>query len=196
MTVIGLLRHGPTAWNREKRIQGTTDIPLDAAAFDPGPWRTVLDAGGPWDRIVTSPLARARQTACLLFPDRTPETAAGLSEQDWGQWTGRTVAGLRRDLPGSIEAQEARGWDFTPPGGESRRDVLARALHAMGEAAGGGGERILLVTHLGVIKIILNHILHTPFLPGRSADVAKRALHILERDASGLRILQINVRVP
>ncbi|KAF5040655.1 Acid phosphatase [anaerobic digester metagenome] len=196
MNVIGLLRHGPTAWNREKRIQGTTDIPLDPA-FDPTPWLQVLDAHGPWDRVVTSPLARARETAGLLFPGRGLEISAGLMEQDWGEWTGLTVARLRLEFPGRIEAQEALAWDFTPPGGESRREVLARALAAIAEAVRGrDGERILLVTHLGVIKIVLNHLLGLPFLPGASAAVAKRALHLLAADAAGLRILQTNVRLP
>lgn len=195
MNVIGLLRHGPTAWNREKRIQGVSDTPLDPD-FDPRPWRDALAAHGPWDRIVSSPLRRARETARQLFPKRPPEIAPDLREQDWGAWTGLTVAGLRRDHPGQIEAQEARGWDFTPPGGESRRLVLARALAAIEEAVRGReGERILVVTHLGVIKILLNHLLGSPFLPGASADVAKRALHLLTLDDGGLRVLRTNVRL-
>lgn len=196
MTVIGLLRHGPTAWNRDKRIQGTRDIPLDPS-FDSAPWREALEKYGPWDRIVTSPLLRARSTAGLLFPDRAAEVSEGLREQDWGEWTGLRVADLRRDRPGAIEAQEARGWDFTPPGGESRKSVLSRALEAMGAAARGrDGERILMLTHLGVIKIVLNHLQGTPFLPGASADVAKRALHLLARDEGAFRIIRTNVRVP
>lgn len=195
MKVIGLLRHGPTVWNREKRIQGVTDTPLDPG-FDPRPWRETLTAQGPWDHSATSPLRRARETARLLFPECAPEIVPGLREQDWGAWTGLTVAGLRRDHPGLIEAQEARGWDFTPPGGESRREVLKRALTAVEETARDrGGERILMVTHLGVIKIILNHLLGSPFLPDASADVAKRALHLLSLDGGELRVLHANVRL-
>lgn len=195
MNVIGLLRHGPTAWNREKRIQGVSDTPLDPV-FNPQPWRDTLATHGPWDRVVSSPLRRARETARLLFSELTPEIAPGLREQDWGAWTGLTVAGLRRDHPGLIEAQEALGWDFTPPGGESRRQVLARALAAVEETVRGrDGERILMVTHLGVIKILLNHLLGSPFLPGASADVAKRALHLLALDDGELRVLSTNVRL-
>ena len=195
MKVIGLLRHGPTVWNREKRIQGVTDTPLDPG-FDPRPWREALTAQGPWDYFATSPLRRARETALLLFPECAPEVVPGLREQDWGAWTGLTVAGLRRDHPGLIETQEARGWDFTPPGGESRREVLKRALTAVEETARDrDGERILMVTHLGVIKIILNHLLGSPFLPDASADVAKRALHLLSLDRGELRVLHANVRL-
>ena len=197
MNVVGLLRHGPTAWNLEKRIQGRRDIPLDREHFDSPSWLALLDASGPWDRIVASPLTRARETALLLFPGRSPEIDEGLAEQDWGDWTARRIADIRRDSPGGIEAQEARGWDFTPPGGESRQEVLARALEAIARAtAGRDGQRILMVTHLGVIKIVLNHLLGSPFLPGDSAPVAKRALHLLEVTDGLPRILQINMRVP
>lgn len=197
MNVVGLLRHGPTAWNRDKRIQGRRDIPLDREHFDLPPWQALLDATGPWDRIVASPLSRARETALLLFPGRSPELDEGLAEQDWGEWTARRIADIRQNSPGGIEAQEARGWDFTPPGGESRRDVLARALEAIaGATAGRDGQRVLMVTHLGVIKIVLNHLLGSPFLPGDSAPVAKRALHLLEVSEGLPRILQTNMRVP
>ena len=197
MNVIGLLRHGPTEWNRDKRIQGVRDIPLDRDAFDPAPWRELLHAHGPWDLVVTSPLSRACETARLLFPDRPLDISADLREQDWGDWTGLAITELRRDFPGSVEAQEDLGWDFTPPRGESRRSVLARALRAVDDATRGrDGERILFVTHLGVIKLVLNHLHGGPFLPGNSARVAKRALHLLRQDDSGLSILQTNVKRP
>lgn len=195
MTVIGLLRHGPTGWNRDKLIQGVRDIPLDRRAFDPAPWRELLAAHGPWDRVVSSPLSRARDTAALLFPGLPPETDPGLQEQDWGEWTGLTIGELRRGSPGLVEAQEALGWDFTPPGGESRRAVLARALAAVEAAARGrDGRRVLLVTHFGVIMAILNYLQGTTFLPETSARIDKRALHLLSREASGLRILATNLR--
>ncbi len=197
MNIIGLLRHGPTVWNRNKRIQGIRDIPLDREAFDPGPWQDLLTAYGPWDRIVTSPLERCYETARLFFPERILATAAGLREQDWGVWTGRSVNELRITQPGIIEAQEQRGWDFTPPGGESRKEVLSRVLTALIETTRGyDGQRILLVTHLGVIKVLLNHLQATPFLPEHSAPVAKRALHVLEQHNSTLRILHSNIQLP
>ncbi len=197
MTIVGLLRHGPTAWNRDKRIQGVRDVPLDTDSFDPGPWLTLLDAHGPWDRVVTSPLSRARETARLLFPDLPPRTDAGLAEQDWGQWTGRTIRELRTIFPGAVEDQEARGWDFAPPGGESRRSVLTRALRAIETSCSDkDGGRILLITHFGVIMALLNHLHGTSFLPGTSTPIAKRALHLLERSEAGLRVLQTNLVLP
>lgn len=197
MNVIGLLRHGPTSWNRDKRIQGITDIPLDRENFDPRPWRTVLDEHGPWDHIVTSPLSRAVDTARMLFPDRFPEQDPDLCEQDWGDWTGSSIRELRMRYPGAVEVQEALGWNFTPNRGESRCRMLTRVLAALERiTTGRNNQRILVVTHFGVIMVILNHLQGTTFLPDDSAPVAKRALHLLQQDSDGLTILQTNLRVP
>ena len=52
-----------------------------------------------------------------------------------------------------------------------------------------------MITHLGVIKILLNHLLGSSFLPGASAAVAKRALHLLTLDHGDLHVLDTNVRL-
>jgi probable phosphoglycerate mutase len=197
MNVIGLLRHGPTAWNRDKLIQGQRDIPLDHSTFDPKPWRELLAVHGPWDRIIASPLSRAHATARALFPDRSIELDDDLREQDWGHWTGLTIRGLRQAVPGAVEEQENRAWDFTPPAGESRRRVLARALNALHDATRERDhQRILMVTHFGVIMAVLNHLLGCPFLPDNSAPIAKRALHLVGQDQSGLHVIGINLSIP
>ncbi len=197
MNILGLLRHGPTAWNRSKRIQGTRDIPLDTFIFSAGPWQQLLAKYGPWDEIVTSSLIRCLQTSDLLLPGQPHEVDPNLREQDWGDWTGHTLRQINVKSPGSIADQERRGWDFTPPGGESRREVLARILTAIHRATQNrDGQHILIITHLGVIKVLLNHLGDTPFLPGQSAPVAKRALHLLRQDGPKLSILQTNIEIP
>ena len=194
MNTLGLLRHGPTSWNLRQQIQGQEDVPLDRDAFIALPWQRLLAEYGPWDHIVSSSLSRCRTTCELLFPGRAYAVDDDLREQHWGQWTGQTLKQITRQTPGSLEAEEGRGWDFTPPGGESRRQVLARALKALHQAAAGRNrQRILLITHLGVIKILLNHLENTPFLPGQSSRVAKRALHLLHWDSGQLNILQSNI---
>lgn len=194
MNIIGLLRHGPTAWNRDKRIQGSEDIPLDTAAFQATAWRQLLHQYGPWDQVVSSSLSRCRQTCDILLPGQPYGIDRDLREQDWGLWTGQTIGHLRLTYPGRIEAEERLGWEFTPPGGESRRAVLLRVRAAIGRAtADRDGLRILLVTHLGVIKILLNHLENTPFLPDHSTPVGKRGLHLLRQDGADLTILQTNI---
>ncbi len=194
MNIIGLLRHGPTAWNRNKQIQGIRDIPLDSAALPVKSWQQLLSRYGPWDHIVTSSLSRCRETCHLLLPGQAHDIDIDLREQDWGKWTGQTLKQISAESPGSIEAQERLGWDFTPPEGESRRVVLARTYKAIDRATySRNGQRILFITHFGVIKILLNHLENTPFLPENSTLVAKRALHLLSQDGAKLSILQTNI---
>lgn len=194
MNIIGLLRHGPTIWNRSKQLQGIRDIPLDTAAFQIEPWQKLLRQYGPWDHIVTSTLSRCIETCHLLLPGQAHDLDHDLREQDWGQWTGQTLKLIGAESPGSIEAQEQRGWDFTPPGGENRREVLSRVQAAIRKATDNrDGERILFITHLGVIQILLNHLQNTLFLPNHSTPVVKRGLHLLGEDAGHLSILKINI---
>ena len=197
MNVVGLLRHGPTAWNQEKLIQGTSDVPLDEGVFAAAPWQRVLEEHGPWDRVVCSSLCRSRRTCELLFPGLAFEVERDLREQDWGKWTGATLAEIEQRFPGAIATQEQRGWDFTPAGGESRRAVLSRALAAIARlTAGRDSERILVVTHLGVIKMLLNHLHGSQFLPGQSLAVAKRALHLLSERGGDLAIINHSIELP
>src|SRR3546814_10532072 len=58
-----------------------------------------------------------------------------LVETDWGAWEGRTLAELRADLGAGMAANEARGLDFRPPGGESPRDVQDRMRPLLAELA-------------------------------------------------------------
>lgn len=194
MNILGLLRHGPTAWNRDKRIQGIRNIPLDAEGFNAPPWQKLLAQYGPWNHIVTSSLSRCQETCHLLLPGQPHEIDDNLREQDWGAWTGRTLKEIKVKSPGAIEAQESLGWAFTPPEGESRSAVLARVHAAIHQATRNrDGQRILFITHLGIIKVLLNHLANSPFLPGHSTPVAKRALHLLRQDEAHLSILQTNI---
>lgn len=197
MNILGLLRHGPTNWNQTGRIQGVRDLPLNREALHLESWRKLVNTHGPWDHVVTSPLSRCRETASLLFPGHRLVIDAGLCEQDWGRWTGRTIEELRTLQPGKIEDQEGRGWDFTPPDGESRRDVLKRVLQAIDRVSDKvDGGRILIVTHLGVIKVLVNHLDNRTFLPGQSFPLAKRALHLLQQRGPILRLFRTNIEIP
>lgn len=151
MIRLALLRHGPTAWNAQKRLQGRADIPLsdDAkaslAAFTPPGWT----AGWHW---VASPLSRAIETARAL--GQQPETVPALIEMDWGGYEGETIDALRARHGAAFAAAEDRGLDFQPPGGESPAMVQARLRPWLADIARGGRD-IVAVTHKGVIRAAL-----------------------------------------
>ncbi|MEQ8966977.1 MAG: histidine phosphatase family protein [Azospirillaceae bacterium] len=150
MTDLVLVRHGPTDWNAEHRIQGHTDIPLsDYGRLVVAGWRIPVDfAGYDW---ITSPLARARETARLL--GREPPSDDRLREQSWGAWEGRTLPELRRADAAGVEMIEAQGLDFRPPEGESPRELQARLMSLTAEIAAAGRPTVA-VCHKGVIRAL------------------------------------------
>ncbi len=155
MTRLVLIRHGPTGYNEQGRIQGHIDAPLSAAGRTAvGGWRLPPEiapelTGAEW---VSSPLIRARETARLLGGP-SPTIEPRIIEMGWGRWEGRRLDELRADLGEAMAENEARGLDFRPAGGESPRDVQARVapwLAAVGMAA----RPTLALTHKGVIRAI------------------------------------------
>ena len=125
MILLAFLRHGITAWNREGRIQGRTDIPLDPEGRDrlarltlPPDWRDAT--------LHASPLSRAIETARILGNNHPVHTDPRLIEMDWGAWEGRRGHDLRADPASGYRDLEHWGWDFRPPGGESPADVRER----------------------------------------------------------------------
>jgi probable phosphoglycerate mutase len=107
-------------------------------------------AGFAW---LTSPLRRAIDTARRLgILDAVVELR--LTEMEWGEWQGASLAGLRARLGAEMVLAEAEGLDFRPPAGESPREVQARVKPLLAEIAR-SGRPIAAITHKGVIRAVL-----------------------------------------
>jgi len=194
-TRFGMLRHAPTEWNRDKRLQGQADSPLlDHGVAIARAWGEALKTCA-WDRIVASDLGRARRTAELI--NRSLELPVSwdprLREKDWGEWTGKTVAEIRRETPQLLTRLERDGWAFRPPGGEERFAVFARSRDALLDASRKWpGERILVVTHEGVIKCLIYRLLGRQFMPTEPKLLRPLHLHCLTMTADGLSLESLN----
>ncbi|MEO9900162.1 histidine phosphatase family protein [Nisaea sp.] len=153
--LIGFLRHGPTEWNAERRVQGRTDIPLSETGRAQAARYRLPDAFRSAPALV-SPLGRARQTASLAGC-ATLEIEPLLIEMDWGDWEGQRLVDLRSQSGAEMKVNEDRGLDFRPPGGESPRDVQSRlgTLFEKLLARQPVSECCLAVTHKGVIRAAL-----------------------------------------
>lgn len=149
---LALVRHAPTQWNADKRLQGRQDVPLSAAGLAMLAQKHLPDVVRSWP-VYSSPLLRARQTAAHFAPqgyivdDR-------LIEMDWGEWEGRRLADLRAADPDAMRQQEVLGLDLLPPGGESPRQVQGRVLPFCQEMAA-SGQSAVVVTHKGVIRAMI-----------------------------------------
>jgi len=149
MTLLALLRHGPTEWNTMRRLQGRVDLPLSTAGqVYVSRWRLPAEvAGFAW---VSRPLRRARETAELLGL-KDAAVVRALTETDWGEWEGKTLAELRALDAAAVAAAEAKGLDFRPPGGESAREVQKRLTPWLARVAA-AGVATGAITHKGVIR--------------------------------------------
>lgn len=194
--LIGLFRHGQTVWNVEKRIQGQGDSPLtQGGQAGVRAWADRLSQGG-WQHILCSDLGRARHTAELLNATLAlPLTFdSRLREQHWGDWQGLPIAALRTTSEFAPHLQAGHGWDFQPPGGESRRQVRDRAITALAAAHTRlPGDNILVITHLGLIKCLIYHLVGRTYLPSEPPILVKDRFHILTYDQERLALHRLNI---
>lgn len=149
MTLLALIRHGHTSWNRAGRIQGRTDIALDPDAINelqsyklPQNWQTA--------DLVSSPLLRAKNTAKIIA-DRSPKIVPHLIEMDWGDWEGLHGIDLKADKTSGFRDIEDWGWDYHPPNGESPQDVWNR----IEPWVMGLKNPTIAVCHIGIMRMIL-----------------------------------------
>lgn len=151
MNKLLLVRHGETAWNASKVLQGQADIPLSGQGQVQAQQLAPLVAYWAPCAAHASDLLRARQTAELLgWPHAAID--ARWREADLGEWTSRPAEELL--ISDSKRYQRWRDGLESPPGGESMAQLRARvaaALAALHEQSG----NVLVVTHGGVIRAVL-----------------------------------------
>lgn len=196
-TVLALLRHGKTMWNEEGRIQGRKDSPLSAKGRKQvHEWGAFLE-DYTIDQIIASDLGRVRETVAILqnYCKTAPiHWNPALREQAWGEWEGKTFRELKAEQAEELAAQIRAGWDFCPPGGESRKDVLQRGLSAIHETLQQfPGKRLLVVCHEGIVKALIYHLAGRAFLPEEKKLLQKRQLHLLLGNQDTLSLGPLNV---
>ncbi len=199
-TVIALLRHGKTLWNEEGRIQGLQDSPLSKSGrAQVEQWASFL-CDYQIDQIIASDLGRVRETVNILqcsCPMAPVHWEPALREQYWGRWQGRTFKELKKTEGENLEKQIRVGWDFRPPQGESRREVLQRSLPViLNILQQFPGQRILVVCHEGIIKSILYHLAGRAFLPKEKRLLKKRQMHLLIGKGDVLQLGPLNILPP
>ncbi|MBI3779238.1 MAG: alpha-ribazole phosphatase [Gammaproteobacteria bacterium] len=156
---IDLLRHGEAEGGACYR--GRTDDPLTVTGWQQM-WGAV-DGVVPWQGIVSSPLSRCTSFASALAERRTVplQIDERLREMDFGDWEGRTAAELMATAPDDLTRFWQNPLHCSPPRGESLLSLRKRVLAAWNEIVD-RQRPVLIVTHGGPIRVILNHVLGTP----------------------------------
>ena len=191
MIRLALIRHGPTDWNAERRLQGRADRPLsDEGRARVAGW-CVPEAFMDFEWI-TSPLSRARETAEIL---RLPvvRTEDAIVEMDWGDWEGHTRPELDARYGGEVARRTALGLDLRPHNGESPREVRER-FAAWARAVAVVGRPVGAVCHQGIIRAALSLATGWNMLGKPPVRMDWDSLHLFEVNAAGrLAIAEMNI---
>jgi probable phosphoglycerate mutase len=155
-TELLLLRHAESTWNAQGLWQGQGDPPLsDAGRRQAAACAARVRALAP-ELAITSDLQRALQTARIACGELELRIDARWREWDVGAWSGLPRDAIRARWPELYDAVRTGESYVTPPGGESRKDFVARVrAAAMDLAASHPGRLLLVVTHRGAIRALL-----------------------------------------
>lgn len=158
-TNLILIRHGETAWNAERRLQGHLDIALNAEGERQAAAVARALAGVKIDAIVASDLQRASLTAQAIAAHHglPVQVARDLRERCYGGFEGLLYAEIEQRFPHEFAKWQAREVDAVLPAGanlgESFREFYARSTGAiLAQAARHPGQTLVLVAHGGVLE--------------------------------------------
>jgi probable phosphoglycerate mutase len=144
---IAVVRHGQTEWSLNGRHTGTTDIPLTDDGRAEARASAPLVQAMPIDRVVCSPLQRARETCTLLGLALEPTVDPDLVEWNYGVYEGITTKEIRETVP------DWTVWFGGCPEGETPDEVAARVDRVIAAAREAGGTT-LVVAHGHVLRVL------------------------------------------
>ncbi|WP_433736531.1 alpha-ribazole phosphatase family protein [Pseudomonas putida] len=182
---LDMLRHGET------ELGGGLRGSLDDALTEKG-WqqmRAAVMEQGPWDRLVSSPLQRCARFAEELAAqlDLPVTLDQNLQELHFGRWEGQSAAALMETDAEDLGRFWADPYSFTPPDGEPVAEFSARVLSAVARLqAAYAGERVLLISHGGVMRLLLAQARGLPREQLLNVEVAHGALFSLSVASDGV----------
>jgi len=156
--MITLLRHGEVELGNV--FCGSTDPALSDKGW--AQMQKSIEDEDTWDKVLASPLQRCSEFAESLAAQEELEfiTDERFQEIDFGDWDGISPQDILSDEPDTLNAWWKSPTRVVPPNGEAFLDFRSRVLKAFHEIAEAHkGSNLLLVTHAGVIRVVLMHIL-------------------------------------
>ena len=193
---IVLWRHGQTAWNLERRFQGTTDIDLTDVGVAPAKRAARLLASLKPDAIISSDLRRTVATAAELAALTGLEVTydEALRESYAGAWQGLTHEEIRARFGEQYDAWK-RGEPVRRGGGELESEVADRAAPVVERAAEKipEGGLLVVVSHGGTIRTTIGRLLGLPQGSWEAlGGLANCSWSVLGQSVRGWRLLEHN----
>ncbi|MFH0773138.1 MAG: histidine phosphatase family protein [bacterium] len=155
-----LVRHGQTQWNIDQTIQGHTDIPLTKIGEQQAYEQQTHLKNISFTKIYSSDLIRAHKTAQILNLERSLaiQTTQTLRERNFGSYQGRPIEEGRKKL-WDLLANYKEHPHVKASGVETNEQVIGRSLTFLREVSvAHPGQNILVVTHGGIMRLILLHL--------------------------------------
>lgn len=185
MTQVCLVRHGETDWNKQGKVQGRTDIPLNETGVGQAEQAANHLEKEKWDVLVSSPLKRAKRTAEIIAE------AAGIDRiiemDEFVERDNRETAGMR------IADVQTMFPDRKIPGRELDKALQERGLRGLQLLLQQyPGQRILVVAHGGIINAILSSLSNGEIGTGKTS-LKNTSLTRLRYAACEWKIEAVNV---
>lgn len=197
VTTLYLIRHGETEGAEKRRYKGSMEVPLsengirqieklsrrlfELVRSDSNPMAGA--AKGLLSAVYCSDLSRARVSAEIIAGPHSlsPVVADSLRERNFGIWEGMSFDEIREKYPEEFNAWAGNPLRFSPMGGESTLEVRERIIKTLDRiTARHAGEGIAIVSHGGVNRIILCHVLGVPLENIFRIEQDYAALNIVE----------------
>ena len=184
ITRISLVRHGETEWNVSGRWQGHADAPLTNHGQAQARALGERFADETFDACYTSDLGRAIHTSRLIGAPSALhfETDERLRERDLGIMQGLTTAEMLEQCPEAYESFRNKGPDYPIPEGESFRRFNERCVNAIEDFSDRHmGQRLLVVTHGGVLGVIFRHVIGLSLDSPRRYALLNCSVNVIEK---------------
>ncbi len=197
MTELLLIRHGETAWNRERRMQGHIDIPLSEAGLRQAQALGQALAAERPDAIYSSDLGRARTTAQPIAEAHKMSLmlSASLRERCYGAFEGLLYEEINQRYPQAFAAWRARELHARFPAGEreaeTQQEFHDRAVKAVTDLVSAHpAGKLVIVTHGGVLDCVYREATGMRIEAERNFGIVNAAINRLQWDGQHFRVLQ------
>lgn len=190
-----LIRHGETDWNREARIQGQLNVPLNEVGRAQASRLAERLRGEGIEVAYSSDLIRTYETAeiALAGSGLPIHRTADLREISFGAWQGKRWAEIEREFPQEVLHYRQHYGHYAPPGGESLMALRRRSVAAFHRIVGDHrGQSVALFSHGGPCRAILAEVLGLDAAKARRFGMSNASVHVVEVDGDETRVVLLN----
>lgn len=189
---IYFLRHGETEGG--SRFNGSTDVELSEKGLAQM-WAAVENQSG-WDCIISSPLKRCADFSYGLQQQyNIPlKLDSRIKEIHFGVWEAKTAEEIMVADSDALTRYWQDPTQYTPPQAETLKDFETRVLSLWSELIENyHGEKILLVAHGGVIRLLINHVMQRPLSCLLDLEVSHASMHGVRLDRAGAVLIEAKI---